>query len=219
MLPLRPIGTLRSVYGQKFGIPRQAGLVPEARAALHLDLPRDAVRGLERFSHVWVIFLFHEATDTKLVVRPPRLGGAKKTGVLATRSPHRPNHIGLSAVALERVDADAPGGPVLHLRGVDFLDGTPVLDVKPYLPYADSIPTATAGWAEGALARSAVRFTEEARAIAEEAGLVETIEQSLALDPRRPGAREGTYAMRLGRWDVKCAVDGEGWVVMALVAI
>lgn len=223
---MRPIGTLRSCYGQKFGIPRQPGLVPEASAELHLDpavVTRDAVRGLERFSHVWVIFLFHAAGEVKMVVRPPRLGGAKKTGVLATRSPHRPNHVGLSAVRLERVDADAPGGPVLHLRGGDFLDGTPVIDVKPYLPYADVVPDATSGWAEGELARAPVRFSEEARAAcarAEAEGfadLARIVEASLALDPRRPRARDGTYAMRLGHWDVHCAVDERGWEVVRLV--
>lgn len=223
---IRPIGHLSSVWGQKFGIPRQPGLVPDARAVLRLDLEvvgRDAVRGLEQFSHVWLVFVFHEAHETKMVVRPPRLGGARKVGVLATRSPHRPNHIGLSAVRLVSVDADAPGGPELHLAGVDLLDGTPVLDVKPYLPYADIVPDATSGWAEGPLATTPVRFTEEARAALDVAAaegmpdLEAVIARALALDPRRPGARDGTYGMRLGPWDVKCAVDAEGWEVRALV--
>jgi tRNA-Thr(GGU) m(6)t(6)A37 methyltransferase TsaA len=164
---LEAIGVLSTCFKEKFGIPRQPRLVAGADGVLKLnDHPflKTAVRGLEGFSHIWVVFLFHrhDAKNWKPTIRPPRLGGAKKVGVLASRSPHRPNPIGLSAVKLERIDFDAPGGVELHLSGVDFLDGTPVLDIKPYLAYADSIPEASAGWAEEVIQRTPVKYTEEA---------------------------------------------------------
>ncbi|MEZ4600004.1 MAG: tRNA (N6-threonylcarbamoyladenosine(37)-N6)-methyltransferase TrmO [Syntrophotaleaceae bacterium] len=146
-----PIGTISSCFKEKFGIPRQAGLVPEARGTLELLPPfnrLEALRGLEDFSHIWLVFLFHEniGRQWKSTVRPPRLGGNRRLGVFATRSPFRPNAIGLSAVKLERIEISG-SRVILHLGGVDLLDGTPVLDIKPYLPYADSIPNATGGFA------------------------------------------------------------------------
>lgn len=218
---MQPIGVIHSCYGQKFGIPRQSGLAPAATASLVFDasmVTKDALRGLEGFSHVWVIFRFHVAHDVRMTVRPPRLGGVRRVGVLASRSPHRPNHLGLSAVALACVDAE---GLRLELRGGDFLDGTPVYDVKPYLPYADAIPDATAAWAEAPIPRSEVRFSPVAAAFcAAHPGMAEVITQSLALDPRRPGARGGTYAMRLGAWDVRCRAESDGsWLVEAFEAL
>jgi tRNA (adenine37-N6)-methyltransferase len=222
-----PIGILESCFKEKFGIPRQSGLVNSATAVLKLrdeDFLRTAVRGFEGFSHVWVIWVFHrhDARAWKPSIRPPRLGGARKVGVLASRSPHRPNPIGMSAVRLIRVDADAPGGAELHLEGVDVLDGTPVLDVKPYLPYADSIPTASAGWAEDPIARAEVVFAADAEAViavATEPRLRELIEETLSLDPRPAFQKrrlpagsaeaEGTrYGFRLFDYDVKWRIVG-----------
>jgi len=145
-----PIGTIHSCYGEKFGIPRQPGLVKSATATLELLAPfdtPDALRGLEGFSHVWIIFLFHQSArdEWKATVRPPRLGGNKRVGVFASRSNFRPNPIGLSVVELMGID-----GTVLKLGGGDFLDGTPVLDIKPYIPYADRIPGATGAFADAA---------------------------------------------------------------------
>lgn len=164
MFQFAPIGVIRSCFRQKFGIPRQPRLVPAARATLEL-LPSyaqpEAVRGLEGFSHLWLLFVFHgiPAGHWQPTVRPPRLGGNQRMGVFATRSSFRPNPIGLSAVALERIEISA-GRVVLHLAGVDVLDGTPVLDIKPYVPYADSIPEAVGGFANeapGAVAGSGVQ--------------------------------------------------------------
>jgi tRNA-Thr(GGU) m(6)t(6)A37 methyltransferase TsaA len=232
-----PIGYVRSPFKEKFGIPRQPGLAA-ADAVLKLNpdpLLRNAVRELEGFSHLWVVFVFHahDARSWKPSVRPPRLGGARKVGVLASRSPHRPNPIGLSAVRLRGIDLDAPGGVEIRLGDVDLLDGTPVLDIKPYLPYADSIPDAAPGWAGEAIARVPVEFTERAEAaIAALAGreargsggaegqvsaagrLKELITQLLELDPRPAfqkrrmppgsGAAQGTrYGFRLLEYDVK----------------
>ena len=145
-----PIGTIHSCYGEKFGIPRQPGLVKSATATLELlppfDAP-DALRGLEAFSHLWIVFVFHQSTceSWKATVRPPRLGGNERIGVFASRSNFRPNPIGLSVVELMGID-----GTVLKLGGGDFLDGTPVLDIKPYIPYADRIPGATGAFADAA---------------------------------------------------------------------
>ncbi|MBE0584885.1 MAG: tRNA (N6-threonylcarbamoyladenosine(37)-N6)-methyltransferase TrmO, partial [Desulfofustis sp.] len=131
----RIIGIIRSCYRQKFGIPRQAGLTPSASAELQLVRPfarREMIQGLEQFSHLWLLFLFHGVVGDgwQATVRPPRLGGRKRIGVFATRSPHRPNHIGLSAVRLLGIESDGDG-VTLALGGVDLLDGTPVLDIKP----------------------------------------------------------------------------------------
>jgi tRNA-Thr(GGU) m(6)t(6)A37 methyltransferase TsaA len=216
---LTPIGVLRSCFTQKFGIPRQPGLVPSATATLLLDrrvVTRDALRGMEAWSHAWVVFIFHEAHDVKQTVRPPRLGGRTRVGVLATRSPHRPNHLGLSAVELGAIDLDAL---TVELRGGDFLDGTPVVDLKPYVPYADSLPHARQAWADPIGSRCPVRFLPEVEQVCRARerdgmpGLVDTIVETLANDPRRAGARDGTYFVRLGTLDVLARREGEGWVV------
>ena len=145
------IGQIESCFPENFGIPRQPGLVPEAMGRIRLLPPYDqpdAVRGLEGFSHLWVVFVFHQlkGDSTKTTVRPPRLGGNMRLGVFASRATHRPNPIGLSLVKLEKIDASS-GGVSLEVSGLDMADGTPVLDIKPYLPYAESIPDALAGYA------------------------------------------------------------------------
>jgi len=219
---MQPIGVVRSCFGDKFAIPRQPGLVPEATATLVLDPARvvpEALRGLEGYSHVWVIFGFHAARDTRMTVRPPRLAAARRqgvavgarVGVYATRSPHRPNHLGLSAVKLVAVR-----GLEVDVAGVDLLDGSPIWDLKPYLPYADAIPDATVGWAAGELPRMPVVFSAAAEADTDPATRA-LILGALALDPRRPGAREGTYAFRLRDRDVRCRVEDGRWTVEALV--
>jgi len=146
-----PIGYIRSCFTEKFGIPRQPGLVPEAQALLQITAPfnqPEAFRALETFSHVWIVFVFHAALEHKwkATIRPPRLGGNQRVGVFASRSGFRPNAIGQSVVSLLGIEHQN-NTIELRLGGVDVLDGTPVLDVKPYLPYADSIPDATAGYA------------------------------------------------------------------------
>lgn len=153
---LEPVGILHTCFKEKFGIPRQPNLVKEATARLEFfpEFAREeAVRSLTGFSHIWLLFIFHKAYGkTKVgwspMVRPPRLGGNKKVGVFASRSPFRPNPIGMSCVRLNRVEM-TEHGPVLHLSGVDILDKTPILDIKPYLPYSDSLPDAKDGFAQG----------------------------------------------------------------------
>ena len=146
------IGEVHTDFSEKFGIPRQSGIVSDLKGTIILKSPYNdpnSVRGLEGFSHIWVIWQFSKAMDKPWspTVRPPRLGGNTRVGVFATRSPFRPNSIGLSCVALDKIEYSSKYGPILHVSGVDMLDGTPVYDIKPYIPYADSHPEATAGFA------------------------------------------------------------------------
>ena len=148
---MKIIARIQSELPTKFGIPRQSGLAEHLRSVIVFEpeyrVP-EAVRGLEEFSHIWLIWQFSEAVrdDWSPTVRPPRLGGNTRMGVFATRSPFRPNHIGLSSVKLEKVEIDEKLGPVLFVSGADLMDGTPIYDIKPYLPYTDSHPEATGGF-------------------------------------------------------------------------
>ena len=151
MIPMHVIARIRSDFPTKFGIPRQSGLVEALRATVVFE-PQyrnpDALRGLEEFSHIWLIWQFSQAVRETWspTVRPPRLGGNARMGVFATRSPFRPNPIGLSCVKLEAIEKDPKLGHVLVVSGADLMDGTPILDVKPYLPYADAHPEALGGF-------------------------------------------------------------------------
>ncbi len=150
---LRVIARIHSDFSSKFGIPRQSGLVESLRASVVFEpefrVP-EAVRGLEEFSHIWLIWQFSQAVrqEWSPTVRPPRLGGNQRLGVFATRSPFRPNSLGLSAVRLEGVETGGALGPVLHVAGADLLDGTPIYDIKPYIPYADARPDAAGGFVD-----------------------------------------------------------------------
>ncbi len=148
---MKPIAHIESDFPTKFGIPRQAGLVAELTATVVFEpeyREAEALRGIEGFSHLWLIWEFSKAKRDSWspTVRPPRLGGNARLGVFATRSPFRPNPIGLSCVKLEGVEATADRGTVLHVSGADLMDGTPIFDIKPYVPYADCRPEATEGF-------------------------------------------------------------------------
>ncbi|SNY98735.1 tRNA (N6-threonylcarbamoyladenosine(37)-N6)-methyltransferase TrmO [Halomonas sp. hl-4] len=210
---LTPIGHVISDYADKFGVPRQPGLAPAANAQLVLSPPYDdplAVRGLDAFSHVWISFVFHQSPERwSPLVRPPRLGGNRKVGVFASRSTHRPNRLGLSLVELSGIDTRQ--GVRLILSGCDLVNGTPVVDIKPYLPWAEARPDAQAGFAPEAPARLAVHFSAAALAQLatrdDQASLRTLIEQVLGQDPRpayqqsRPAER--VYGVRLRDVDVK----------------
>lgn len=150
MAEFQPIATMRSAFPTKFGIPRQSGLVTELKSTIVFEPPYrnpEMLRGIEGFSHLWLIWSFSQSGDHwSPTVRPPRLGGNQRMGVFATRSPFRPNNIGLSSVRLERVELHTQEGPVLHVSGADLMDGTPIFDIKPYIPYADCHPEATEGF-------------------------------------------------------------------------
>jgi len=190
-MTLYPIATVRTCFGGKFGVPRQPGLCPSAwgHVVFHEPLRNpEVIRGLDGFSHLWLVFGFHASTGRgwSPTVRPPRLGGNRRVGVFASRSTFRPNNLGLSLVRLEGIDATAPDAPVLLLGGVDLLDGTPLYDIKPYLPYAEAIPDAAPGYAREEIPRLKV---EVADAVSELfAGLPQRAQavicEALALDPR-----------------------------------
>ncbi len=237
-----PIGILRSPFKEKFGIPRQPGLTKSAEGVIHLGPNPDfkqAVAGLEKFSHLWLIFVFHEhgAKNWKPSIRPPRLGGAKKVGVLASRSPHRPNPIGLSAVELKAIKVDKTGIKI-HVLGVDLLDQTPILDIKPYLPYADIIPEATSGWAEEPIERTPVHFSERAEKIiaklevsgayGAEGNFRKLITEVIGLDPRpgfqkrkNPARESASVGQDYGMWildqDVKWQITADGFLITDLI--
>lgn len=153
MEQMKIIARIHTDFKTKFGIPRQSGVVEELKGEIVFE-PEfrnpDAVRGLDEWSHIWLIWQFSEnlRADWSPTVRPPRLGGNTHVGVFATRSPFRPNAIGLSSVKLDGIELDTERGPVLHVSGADLMDGTPIFDIKPYLPYADSHPDATGGFVD-----------------------------------------------------------------------
>ena len=209
MHSVTPVGYLRSCFREKFAIPRQPHLAPAARGVVELLPPfnsGEAVDGLQQVSHVWLLFLFHQTLEDKprLKVRPPRLGGNQSIGVFASRATHRPNGIGQSVVKLDKVEAGR-----LWLSGIDLLDGTPILDIKPYVPYADCVDNAQNAIAEAAPATIPVDWQpaalEQARQHALRLGepLVALIEQCLAQDPR-PAYQVPEPARRYGcrLWDV-----------------
>ena len=209
---LRPIARLHSDFVEKFGIPRQSGLAPSARARIVFEpefRSPEAVRGLEGVSHIWLIWQFSKARREAWspTVRPPRLGGNRRLGVFATRSPFRPNSLGLSAVRLERVEPEGPEGPVLHVLGADLLDGTPIFDIKPYLRYADSIPQAEGGFADQMEEKLLeVSLPPE---LGERLGTERSaLEEILAHDPR-PAYQEDperVYGLRYGKWNLRFTV-------------
>lgn len=144
---ISPIGIIKTPFEQKLGVPRQPNLCPSVVAEIHLDPQfkrEDTLREIETFTHLWLIYRFHKSDSWRETIKPPRLGGKEKVGVFASRAPHRPNQIGFSVVKLLKVDENN----ILHVSGVDILDGTPLLDIKPYLPMWDSIPEATNGWVD-----------------------------------------------------------------------
>lgn len=152
---MKIIARIRSDFSSKFGIPRQSGLINQLRSTIVFEPEYrnpESLRGLENFSHLWVIWQFSEAARDQWspTVRPPRLGGNKRIGVFATRSPFRPNEIGLSCVTIEGIERTKDMGTVIHIGGADILDGTPVFDIKPYIPYADCHPEASGGFTDTA---------------------------------------------------------------------
>lgn len=206
-ISMRPIGRIESCFKEKFGTPRQSGIVSEAcgRVVFSDEVPRGACRGLEEFSHVWIVFLFDQVgeEEARWFVRPPRLGGNEKKGVFATRSPFRPNRIGLSLVALDSVSDDA-----LEVSGLDLVEGTPVLDIKPYLPYVESLPEAAGGFAKEAPDPLMVEFSDTAR-VGLTGEAMALITRVLAVDPRPAfhNDEERIYGCRLAglnvNWQVK----------------
>ncbi len=214
---MKIIGYIHTDFKEKFGIPRQSGLV-RTPGRIVLEPPYNdpqALRGLEEFSHIWVIWDFSLAHGENSgkddgddcwtpTVRPPRLGGNKRVGVFASRSPFRPNHMGLSCLKIESIDVQAKGGPVIHVSGADMADKTPVYDIKPYIPYADCIQDAKGGFADGAPSTIQVEFGCHVPDMVTEE-MTQCIRQILAQDPR-PSYKddaERIYGMSYGGLDIR----------------
>ena len=222
MPEMKIIGRVMTGFAEKFGVPRQSGIV-ETRAKIIFEPEYrnpDAFRGIEGYSHLWVVWMFSEAVREKWspTVRPPRLGGNKRVGVFATRSPFRPNPIGLSSVKLERLELSREYGPVLHISGADMVNGTPVFDIKPYLAYTDSHPEALGGFTDSVARETlSVVFPEELRGKLTEEDAAE-LTAILAHDPRPSYQNdpERVYGMDYGGVSVRFSVDGRVLTVREL---
>lgn len=231
---LKPVATIRSCYTERFGVPRQPGLVKSATAAIVLPNTENnklSIRGLTEFSHLWVVFIFHRQSyqKAKPLVNPPRLGGKTSVGVFATRSPNRPNPIGLSAVEIDGVEVTAKE-ILIHIKSGDFVDGTPVLDIKPYVPFVDAVPHATSNWATEPEPMLPVSWQSDAAAIRDKlieaddklAALIPVIEETLAQDPRpayerrKDGEPGQSWGMRIGQYNVRWKVDNHTAVIISV---
>lgn len=217
-MDIRPIAYIRTEFPEKFGVPRQSGLAKGLRGRIVFE-PQyrnpDALRGLEGFSHIWLIWEFSANRSTgkwQPTVRPPRLGGNAHIGVFATRSPFRPNPLGLSCVAVEGIELSTDEGPVITVKGADLMDGTPVYDIKPYIKYADSRPEAVCGYVDG-LEESQLKvvFPSEISSKVPDKSVIPALMDVLRLDPR-PSYHDDPqriYGLSFGGLNVRFRVEGE----------
>lgn len=223
---MKIIGYIHTDFPTKFGIPRQSGLVEELKATITFEpeyrIP-EAFRGLEEFSHIWLLWKFSksEKEHWSATVKPPRLGGKKRMGVFATRSPYRPNDIGLSSVKLEKIEFDEKKGPILHVAGADLVDETPIYDIKPYIAYADSHPEALEGFAGSVKDKElVVEFPQELLEYypqEKKAAIVGVLKQ----DPRPAYDTDETriYGVEFAGYDVRFCVAGNVLTVKELVKL
>ena len=214
---LKPIAYIQNDFTTKFGVPRQSNLVEDIRSVILFEneyRSTEAVRGLDSFSYLWLIWGFSEAENHSWVptVRPPKLGGNTHMGVFATRSPFRPNSLGLSSVKLDKIEYSAEQGPAIYVKGADLMNGTPIYDIKPYLPYTDSHPNALAGFTENN-PRTRLLQVSFAQKLAESLPkeTQQLLRSLLAQDPRPSYHNDPSrvYGMAFGSMDVKFSVDGE----------
>lgn len=224
-MTIEPIAYIRTSFPEKFGIPRQSGLASSLKARIVFE-PKyrnpDALRGLEDFSHIWLIWEFsanRRQDGWQPMVRPPRLGGNTHMGVFATRSPFRPNPLGLSCVQIENVLMDDKDGPVIDVLGADLMDGTPIYDIKPYISYADSRPHAVCGYVDGLKERSLkVVIPPEMTAGITDRSIMPALVETLGLDPR-PSYHddpERVYGLSFAGYNVKFRVSGKVLEVISL---
>lgn len=224
-MTIEPIAYIRTSFPEKFGIPRQSGLASSLKARIVFD-PKfrnpDAVRGLDEFSHIWLIWEFsanRKQEGWQPTVRPPRLGGNAHMGVFATRSPFRPNPLGLSCVQVENVVIDEKDGPVINVLGADLMDGTPIYDIKPYIRYADSRPHAVCGYVDGLAERNLkVVIPQEMTTGITDKSIMPALVETLQLDPR-PSYHddpERIYGLSFAGYNVKFRVSGKILEVISL---
>ena len=222
---MKIVAKIHTDFKTKFGVPRQSGLVKGLKGRIVFEPEYrnvEALRGLEGFSHIWLLWDFSEAHRDgerwSPTVRPPRLGGNQRMGVWATRSPFRPNNIGLSSVRITKIDLHTPEGPVIEVEGADLMDGTPILDIKPYLPYTDSHPDAKSGFAEEQNKKMEPLGVEIPSDIAclFDSDKLEALRGVLAADPRPHYQQdpERIYALEFADWEVKFQVRGNNVVVV-----
>ena len=190
-MEIKPIAYIRTEFPEKFGVPRQSGLARNLRGRIVFEPEYrnpEALRGLEGFSHIWLIWEFSANRSSRAwqpTVRPPRLGGNSHMGVFATRSPFRPNPLGLSCVKVDSVDVDSPDGPAINVCGADLMDGTPIYDIKPYIKYADSHPEALCGYVDSLEERSLkVVFPGDLSSLIQDRKMIPSLVETLMLDPR-----------------------------------
>jgi tRNA-Thr(GGU) m(6)t(6)A37 methyltransferase TsaA len=233
-MEIKPIARIHTDFPEKFGIPRQSGLAPALQGRIVFEPAyrnADALRGLEAFSHIWLIWEFSanmrrgasSDMEWQPTVRPPRLGGNTHLGVFATRSPFRPNPLGLSCVEVAGIELDTPAGPIIHVKGADLMDGTPVYDIKPYIKYADSRPAAVCGYVDSLAERKLeVIVPQEVEKSFADKPTLDALCEVLALDPRPSyhNDPEREYGMSFAGYNVKFRVkEGEAGPVLYIMEI
>lgn len=225
MSEIKPVAYIYTPFPSKFGVPRQSGIVNTIGKIILEKEYRfpDAVRGLDGFSYLWLIWEFSETKDkrTSLTVRPPRLGGNKRMGVFATRSPFRPNSLGLSSVRLEKIDYNDPEAPVIYVKGADIVNGTPIFDIKPYVPYSDSHPDAKGGFSDIVLNDyKKVIFPDDLRKNLSSDDIL-NIEGILSGDPipHYQNDPERIYSFEFSCWNIKFKSDENTIKVISLEKI
>ena len=219
MQEMKIIARIHTPFDTKFGIPRQSGVAPDVKGEIVFEpeyREQEAVRGLEGFSHIWLIWCFSESVTDKWspTVRPPRLGGNVRMGVFATRSPFRPNPLGLSSVELEKIEFTSDRGPVLHVRGADLMDGTPIFDIKPYVAYSDSHPDALSGFLGTATFKKLRVTLPDGISDALPEGLVDVLSNDPR--PRYHDDPERVYGMQYAGHEVKFRVSGDELIVLSI---
>lgn len=227
-MEIKPVAHIRTEFPEKFGIPRQSGLAKSLKGCVVFEPEYrnpDALRGLEGFSHLWLIWEFSANRNSgswQPTVRPPRLGGNAHMGVFATRSPFRPNPLGLSCVKIVSIDIDTPEGPVIYVSGADLMNGTPIYDIKPYIRYADSRPEAVCGYVDELEERSLkVIFPSGLSERVADKTVIPSLMETLRLDPR-PSYHddpERTYGLSFAGYNVRFMVNGNVLTVTDLEAL
>lgn len=233
------IGSVESPFKDKYGVPRQPSLAQNIKGRIVLKKDPDlvtAIKDLNGYSHLWVVFVFHKhgGKNWKPSIRPPRLGGRQKVGILSSRSPHRPNPIGISVVQFHGIDELSDDQVALNISGMDLIDGTPVLDIKPYLPYTDAVPHAEVGWSKNTAQIVPVTFSEQALAVIQQhtdsRELSDCITQVLELDPR-PGYQQRenpvsdeksdglSYGIEISGFEVKYTIKNKSLFVTTIYKI
>lgn len=223
---MKIIGHIKTDFISKFGLPRQGGLIEELKGKITFEpeyRQKEAFRGLEEYSHIWILWKFSESKreNWAATVTPPRLGGKERVGVFATRSPFRPNDIGMSVVKLDKIDTDSEGGPYLYVSGIDMVNDTPIYDIKPYIPYADSKPEAIGGFTESTKNISiGVDFPEELLNIIDEDKRIAAL-KILEQDPRPAFDTDPdrAYGIRFAEYDIRFRLNKDKLKVFEVLIV